>query len=91
MQPIRLEASWVWPFVLVVLAMPADRAAADATAFRSHCTKCHPRESSLMRGLKGDTGAERAAALSKFLETHHARDPEARAAIVDYLVGLSGK
>ncbi len=36
----------------------------------------------------GTFGAGKDDALATFLETHHASDPQVRAALVDYLVGL---
>lgn len=63
--------------------------AADLSAFQARCVSCHPRASTLARGLDGDSAEARSAALAKFLETHHCEDAQARTAIVDYLVGLS--
>lgn len=59
---------------------------ATETTFKTHCAKCHGRVAALARNLKRDTRDERAAALSRFLEDHHLDDPDARAAIVKYLV-----
>jgi hypothetical protein len=76
---------------LVVLALTSLEVRAgfadDAVAFKTHCSKCHQRASTLQRNLKGDTRQERAAILSKFLESHHVADPIDRTAVVEYLVG----
>jgi len=42
-------------------------------------------------GFRGETTEERYIRLDKFLETHHAKDPELRANIVNFLVGLSAQ
>ena len=34
---------------------------------------------------------ERSVALDRFLETHHAQDPQVRAAVIEYLMGLSAR
>jgi cytochrome c551/c552 len=84
-----------WPVsgLLALLMVPSfgvrTAAAAEAVAFNTHCARCHPRTTTLVRSLKGDTRDERAAALATFLQSHHCEDPRARAAIVSYLVGLS--
>jgi hypothetical protein len=44
-----------------------------------------------MRGFGGKTAEERAVQLDRFLKTHHAEDPELRANIVNFLVGLSAQ
>ena len=91
MELVRTKSYRNWPLAFALLALVPSSAAGDATAFQAHCAKCHPRASALLRSLKGDTREVRAAALSKFLEAHHIDDPQARIAIVDYLVNLSPK
>lgn len=76
--------------VLLQLLTTVDlAAAADAAAFETYCARCHERASTLARRLEGTTDDERARALTQFLMTHHVEDADARAAIVDYLVGLA--
>jgi len=76
---------------LMVLAFTAQGAgnnfAECAATFKAHCSKCHPRASTLARNLKGGTRGERTAFLSELLESHHGVDPIDRAAIIEYLVG----
>lgn len=75
--------------LLTAFAGIPDTWAADASAFEAHCAKCHERASALARRLEGGTKEERMATLGKLLETHHVEDPQARAAIVEYLAGLA--
>ncbi len=58
-------------------------------AYEKYCAKCHASAGRLARKLEGATVEEKAAKLGRFLETHQKLDPDARAKIVDYLVGLS--
>jgi hypothetical protein len=58
-------------------------------AYEQYCSKCHASAGRLARKLEGSTVAEKAAKLGRFLESHQKLDPEARAKLVDYLVGLS--
>lgn len=79
----------VVPVVLAALTLlSTDGSTGFATeiTFKTHCAKCHGRVAALVRNLKGETRDERAVVLSKFLEEHHVDDPDARAAIVKYLV-----
>jgi len=69
--------------------LPRDDAAADTTAFEKQCATCHQRASTLARRLERESAEARSAALAKFLQTHHSHDAQTRAAIVEYLVGLS--
>lgn len=69
--------------------LPRNAAAADTTAFEEQCATCHQRASTLARRLEGESAEARSAALTKFLQTHHSDDAQTRAAIVEYLVGLS--
>ncbi len=62
--------------------------AATQEAYEKHCAKCHASAGRLARKLEGATVEEKAAKLGRFLETHQKLDPEARAKLVDYLVGL---
>jgi hypothetical protein len=84
----RLAAGMLAVLTVVSVGSRTGRAADDAS-FKAHCARCHQRAAILVRKLKGDTRDARAKALSAFLETHHCENPQARAAIVDYLVGLS--
>lgn len=61
---------------------------ATQEAYEQYCAKCHASAGRLARKLEGATVEEKAAKLSRFLETHQKLDPEARAKIVDYLIGL---
>jgi mono/diheme cytochrome c family protein len=58
-------------------------------AYEQYCSKCHASAGRLARKLEGSTVEEKAAKLGRFLESHQKLDPEARAKLVDYLVGLS--
>jgi len=69
----------------------AGFASGNEMVFKEHCAKCHPRAGSIIRGFGGETTEERYIRLDKFLETHHAKDPELRANIVNFLVGLSAQ
>lgn len=77
-----------WAMVLVSF-LSRNAPAADTTAFAKECATCHQRASTLARGLEGENAESRSAALAKFLQTHHSGDAQTRAAIVEYLVGLS--
>jgi hypothetical protein len=68
---------------------PGLAAAADAPAFQAQCASCHLRASTLARRLEGESAEARSAALAKFLQAHHSDDAQTRAAIAEYLVGLS--
>lgn len=57
-------------------------------AYEQYCAKCHSSAGRLARKLEGATVEEKAAKLGRFLETHQKLDPEVRAKLVDYLVGL---
>lgn len=72
--------------VLTLLSAGGSVGFATELTFKTHCAKCHGRVATLVRTLKGETRDERAAALSKFLKDHHLDDPDARDAIVKYLV-----
>jgi mono/diheme cytochrome c family protein len=63
--------------------------AATQEAYERHCATCHASAGRLARKLEGATVEEKAAKLGRFLESHQKLDPEARAKLVDYLVGLS--
>jgi mono/diheme cytochrome c family protein len=63
--------------------------AAALEPYEKHCAKCHASAGRLARKLEGSTVEEKAAKLGRFLESHQKLDPEARAKLVDYLVGLS--
>jgi mono/diheme cytochrome c family protein len=63
--------------------------AAALELYETYCAKCHASAGRLARKLEGATAEEKAAKLGRFLETHQKLDPEARAKLVDYLVGLS--
>jgi len=77
-----------WAIVLACF-LPRNAAAAGAPAFEAECASCHPRASTLARRLEGESAEARSAALMKFLQKHHSDDAQTRAAIADYLVGLS--
>ncbi len=77
--------------LLISTAAWSGKAVADEQAFKEHCGQCHERAASLARNLKGSTVKERGATLTRFLQTHHTEDANVRTAIVDYLVGLSGR
>ena len=77
--------------IFAAAAMSSAAARADAALFGQSCGKCHARASTLARALKGDTPAEKAAALDTFLAKHHAEDAVTRARIVAYLAGLAAK
>jgi hypothetical protein len=76
--------------VLLAFASSVGTAAAEE-AFQKHCTRCHPRAASVAWSLSGQTDKERKEVLDRFLASHYAEDVKLRAAIVDYLVGLSAK
>ena len=86
-----LARSSVAAMTIALFVVHSTAARADATAFQSHCAKCHERVKPLALKLKGDSREERSVALAKFLETHHAEDAQVRAAIVDYLVDLPAR
>jgi hypothetical protein len=62
--------------------------AATQEAYERHCAACHASAGRLARKLEGATAEEKGAKLGRFLETHQKLDPEVRAKLVDYLVGL---
>lgn len=90
--PVAKKISFVrtlsWTVVLACFLLRIA-AAADTTAFEEQCATCHQRASTLARRLEGESAEARSAALAKFLQTHHSDDAQTRAAIVEYLVGLS--
>jgi hypothetical protein len=88
--PIRQGCQSV-ALALLLLVKLANFAGADELAFKEHCAKCHLRADSIMRGFRGETTEERYNRLDKFLETHHAKDPELRVNIVNFLFGLSAQ
>jgi hypothetical protein len=75
--------------MVLACSLPRNAAAADAPAFQAQCASCHPRASTLARRLEGESAEARSAALVKFLQKHHSEDAQTRAAIAEYLVGLS--
>jgi len=83
------QVFWTAAPALLFAAVWSSAAVGDTRVFTEHCAKCHQRAASVARELKGDTLEERTAALDKFLSTHHAEDPKVRAAVIDYLIGLS--
>ncbi|GLI95647.1 hypothetical protein [Methylocystis echinoides] len=62
---------------------------ATQEAYEQYCATCHASAGRLARKLEGATAEEKGAKLGRFLETHQKLDPEVRAKLVDYLVGLS--
>ena len=81
---------WVMTVGLWAFASGVGTAAAEE-AFQKHCARCHPRAASVARSSSGQTDKERKEAFDRFLASHHAEDPKLRAAIVDYLIGLSAQ
>ena len=77
--------------MLLLIATLSSSSIADERTFEEHCARCHQRAISLARRLKEQTVEERSAALDRFLETHHAQDPQVRAAVIEYLMGLSAR
>ena len=73
--------------ISLIVSVPS-MAIADERDFKERCATCHRRASSVIGHLLGETAEARTAALDRFLATHHVEDPELRAAIVGYLVGL---
>jgi len=88
--PVRQGCQSV-ALALLLLVKLANFAGADELSFKEHCAKCHPRAGSIMRGFGGKTAEERSVQLDSFLKAHHAQDPELRANIVNFLVGLSAQ
>lgn len=87
--PILGPGAWFARVLVAILILNGSGAfAADDAAFKSGCSECHRSAAKIARELEGATPEERARLLSGFLEKHHAPDPEARAAVVEYLVGL---
>ncbi len=68
---------------LIMVGEPATQ-----EAYERHCATCHANAGRLARKLEGATAEEKGAKLDRFLETHQKLDPEVRAKLVDYLVGL---
>jgi mono/diheme cytochrome c family protein len=90
-QRAGLLARLVIGAALAASVLAPGEANADAALFKESCAKCHSRAASLAKGLKGATPAEKAAALDRFLASHHAEDEVRRRRLVDYLVGLASK
>lgn len=67
----------------------AGQPAATQEAYDKHCAKCHASAGRLARRLEGSTAEEKAAKLGRFLETHQKLEPEVRAKLADYLIGLT--
>ena len=85
---VSLRDWWVMTVWLLAFASSVGTAVAEE-AFQKHCARCHPRAVSVARSFPGQTDNKRKEALDRFLASHHGEDPKLRAAIVDYLVGLS--
>ena len=85
---LSLARTLSWTVVLACF-LPQNAAAADTPAFQEQCASCHPRAGTLARRLEGESAEARSAALMKLLQKHHSDDAQTRAAIVEYLVGLS--
>jgi hypothetical protein len=87
---VSLRDCWVATACVLAFASSVSTAVAEE-AFQKHCARCHPRAVSVARSVSGQTDRERKETLDRFLASHHAEDPKLRAAIVDYLVGLSAQ
>lgn len=90
MSELIRHSCWKATSALLFVAALSSTAIASETLFKGHCAKCHPRATSLVQGWSGQAD-ERATALNRFLEAHHAEDPKVRAAIVNYLIELSAQ
>jgi len=68
--------------------LASSPAMADAKLFAQRCAGCHGRAASLARRLDGNE-QEKSGKLEQLLANHYAQDPDERARLIKFLIGLS--
>jgi hypothetical protein len=74
----------------VLLTLPLEARAQDAPPgegiWRASCARCHRDLTQIVAKLPDPSDSSGIARLDRFLAAHHARDPQARAALIDWLL-----